>query len=275
MSPGMTETSSVPLAIEAAGLEPGQDVRRSGAGGRGPGRVAAARSAAERAVNRHSSPLGRDRSLAKIDSSRVWWCSPACWLAAGMVLMGLWQLRVYQNQGVEAAARRAAEPAVPLSAVAPAGPAVRDGYGRSVTFAGTYDPEHQLLLTVDGRHRPPSGRHPAAHRRRRRRWCVVRGIATETGSTPPTGRQEQVGVLLPSEEPRPDSGRRAIDPVRVAELAQTWPGPLVDGFVTLSAGDAERQGPGAGARSGCRRAAAGCATGRTPCSGGSSPASPW
>ena len=32
------------------------------------------------------------------------------------------------------------------------------------------------------------------------------------------------------------------DPVRVAELAQTWPGPLVDGFVTLSPGDAERQG---------------------------------
>ena len=30
---------------------------------------------------------------------------------------------------------------------------------------------------------------------------VVRGVATETGSTPPAGRQEQVGVLLPSEEP--------------------------------------------------------------------------
>ena len=52
-------------------------------------------------------------------------------VAAGMVLMGLWQLRVYQNQGAEAAARRAAEPAVPLSAVAPAGAAARDGYGRS------------------------------------------------------------------------------------------------------------------------------------------------
>ena len=77
-------------------------------------------------------------------------------VAAGMVLMGLWQLRVYQHQGAEAAARRAAEPAVPLSAVAPAGAAARDGYGRSVTFAGTYDPAHQQLLTVDGvtdRHR--------------------------------------------------------------------------------------------------------------------------
>ena len=29
---------------------------------------------------------------------------------------------------------------------------------------------------------------------------VVRGVATETGSTPPTGRQEEVGLLLPSED---------------------------------------------------------------------------
>ena len=69
---------------------------------------------------------------------------------------------------------------------------------------------------------------------------MVRGVATETGSTPPTGRQEEIGLLLPSEEPgQLDSGD---EPVRVAELAQSWPGPLVDGFVTLSAGDAESQG---------------------------------
>jgi hypothetical protein len=69
---------------------------------------------------------------------------------------------------------------------------------------------------------------------------VVRGVVEETGSTPPAGRQTEVGVLLPSEEPgQLDPGD---DPVRVAELAQSWPGPLVDGFVTLSAGDAESQG---------------------------------
>ena len=160
-------------------------------------------------------------------------------VAAGMVLMGLWQLRVYQNQGAEAAARRAAEPAVPLSAVAPAGAAARDGYGRSVTFAGTYDPAHQQLLTVDG----VTDRHRVVTLLRTDDGAgvvVVRGVATETGSTPPAVRQEQVGVLLPSEEPgQLDPGD---DPVRVAELAQTWPGPLVDGFVTLSPGDAERQG---------------------------------
>jgi cytochrome oxidase assembly protein ShyY1 len=160
-------------------------------------------------------------------------------LAAGMVLMGIWQLRVYQNQGAEAAARRAAEPAVPLSAVAPAGGAVRDGYGRSVTFAGTYDPAHQRLLTVDG----VTDRFRVVTLLRTDDGAgvvVVRGVATDTGSTPPAGRQEEVGVLLPSEEP--DQVGPEDDPVRVPELAQTWPGPLVDGFVILSAGDAESQG---------------------------------
>lgn len=160
-------------------------------------------------------------------------------LAAGMALMGIWQLRVYQNQGAEAAARRAAEPAVPLSAVAPVGGAVGDGYGRTVTFAGTYDPAHQKLLTVDG----VTDRFRVVTLLRTDDGAgvvVVRGVVTETGSTPPAGRQEQVGLLLPSEEPeRLDPG---TDPVRVSELAQTWPGPLVDGFVTLSAGEAERQG---------------------------------
>lgn len=160
-------------------------------------------------------------------------------LAVGMVLLGLWQLRVYQAQGAEAVARRLAEPAVPLASVAPAGSAVRDGYGRTVTLAGTYDRLHQRLLAVDG----VTDRHRVVTLLRTDEGAgvvVVRGVATETGSAPPKGRQEEVGVLLPSEE----AGRLGPgdDPVRVAELAQSWPGPLVDGFVTLSGGDAQSQG---------------------------------
>ena len=128
---------------------------------------------------------------------------------------------------------------MPLGSVAPAGAAVRDGYGRTVTFAGTYDPAHQRLLAVDG----VTDRHRVATLLRTDDGAgvvVVRGVATETGSTPPTGRQEEVGLLLPSEEPgQMESGDQ---PVRVAELVQTWPGPLVDGYVTLSAGDATSQG---------------------------------
>ena len=61
-------------------------------------------------------------------------------LAAGMVVMGYWQLEVFHNQGQEAAQRRASAPPIPLSSVTNVGAPVTDGYGRSVTFEGTYDP---------------------------------------------------------------------------------------------------------------------------------------
>ena len=112
VSPGMTETSSVPLAIEAAGWSLGKMCADLVRAGRGPARSALAavdrtRPARRRSVNRFKQAPGAAR----------WRLG----LAAGMVLMGLWQLRVYQHQGAEVAARRAAEPPVPLSAVAPAG----------------------------------------------------------------------------------------------------------------------------------------------------------
>ena len=160
-------------------------------------------------------------------------------LAAGMALMGIWQLRVYQNQGAEAAARRAAEPAVPLSAVAPVGGAVGDGYGRTVTFAGTYDPAHQKLLTVDGvtdRFRVVTLlRTDDGAGSGRGTWCGHRDGVDATGRPPGTGRP--AAALRGAGTAGPGT-----DPVRVSQLAQTWPGPLVDGFVTLSAGEAERQG---------------------------------
>ena len=162
-------------------------------------------------------------------------------LATLMVLMGLWQLRVYERQGANVAARRAAEPPVALGAVAPPGTKVGDGYGRSVSFAGRYEPEHQILVAdpdVTDRYRVVT----LLRQDDGSAVAVVRGIVTETSVAPPTGRQEQVGVLLPSEPaPDQDSGGTTTS-VRVTQLAQQWPGPLIDGFVTLSAADATAQG---------------------------------
>jgi len=163
-------------------------------------------------------------------------------LATLMVLMGLWQLRVYERQGANVAAQRAAEPPVALGAVAPPGTKVGDGYGRSVSFAGRYEPEHQILVAdpdVTDRYRVVT----LLRQDDGSAVAVVRGIVTETSvAAPPTGRQEQVGVLLPS-EPAPDSEPAGtITSVRVTQLAQQWPGPLIDGFVTLSAADATAQG---------------------------------
>jgi surfeit locus 1 family protein len=162
-------------------------------------------------------------------------------LAAVMVALGLWQLDVYQMQGEAAAAKRAAEPAVELRQVAPAGAAVRDGYGRSVIFTGTYLTQPQELIPLADRPgmlrvvtplRQPDGSVVA----------VVRGLMPDGGSAPeppppPSGLLTQTGILLPSDQPSPPTD----ESLRVPVLAQRWPGPLVDGFVVLSAADSRAQ----------------------------------
>ncbi len=177
-------------------------------------------------------------------------------LAAGMVTAGLWQLRVYQHQGVQAAARRAAEPPVPLTEVAPVGGPVRDGYGRTVTFHGSYEAAHQVLVPVTDRTdayrvvtllRQEDGSAVA----------VVRGVVTESrvvrGGRPPLTPPEvappleepqtQSGILLPSEEASAEPGEpEEMGAIRVPQLAQQWPGPLVEGFVTLAPAEANAQG---------------------------------
>ena len=165
-------------------------------------------------------------------------------LAAGMVTAGVWQLRVYQRQGADAAARRAAEPPVPLTEAAPVGAPVRDGYGRTVTFRGSYEAAHQVLLPVADRTdayrvvillRQGDGSGVA----------VVRGIVTESAAAPPApeGPQTQIGILLPSEVAVASPGApEDLGSVRVPQLAQRWPGPLVEGFVTLSPAEESAQG---------------------------------
>jgi surfeit locus 1 family protein len=163
-------------------------------------------------------------------------------LAAGMVIAGVWQLRVYQHQGAEAAARRAAAPPVPLTKVAPVGAPVRDGYGRTVTFRGSYEAAHQVLVPVADRTdayrvvtllRQDDGSAVA----------VVRGVVTESQAAPPppVGPQTSRGILLPSEQSA-RHGPEELGLVRVPQLAQQWPGPLVDGFVTLTPSEASAQG---------------------------------
>lgn len=163
-------------------------------------------------------------------------------LAAAMVVLGVWQLDVYRAQGQASAQRRAAEPPVALTAVAPPGVVVRDGYGRTVTVSGRYDPRLQLLVPTDGRYRVLTG----LRQDDGSVVAVVRGtVSTPSAGPPPIEPVSRTGVLLPSEEaadPGPPLPRDQVAVVRLASLAQTWPGPLVNGFVTLDAGGAALEG---------------------------------
>lgn len=165
-------------------------------------------------------------------------------LAGVMVVLGLWQLNVYHSQGESQSLARAAAPPLPLTQVAPAGAAVLDGYGRTVTLTGTYDPSLQLLVPlagVPGSYRVLTGMRQADDSV----VAVVRGVvAGPTPPPPPSGIQQATGILLPSEED--PSGRQVpsgqLSTVRLPTLAQEWPGPLVGGFVTVSAPDAAQNG---------------------------------
>lgn len=165
-------------------------------------------------------------------------------LAAVMVVLGFWQLEVYHRQGAAAAARRASAPPVPLNSVARPGAAATEGYGRSVAFDGSYDPALQLVVPMAdgaGRFRVLSGLRQADGSV----VAVVRGIvSTPSPPPPPGGLVHQIGVLLPTEEHMPDTDLPSgqIASVRLPALAQQWPGPLIDGYVTLSSADATGQG---------------------------------
>ncbi len=176
-----------------------------------------------------------------------------CVLAGGMALLGVWQLQVYARQGAEASASRASQPPVPLADVAPAASRVTDGYGLSVQTRGRYDPTLQVLVPAEsngpadtlGRLRVVTGLRQADGST----VAVVRGLVpggTTAAPAPPTGEVTQTGVLLPSEEAAdglPTTGGGTVLPsVRVPLLAQTWPGPMVDGFIVLSAADARAGG---------------------------------
>ena len=163
-------------------------------------------------------------------------------LAAGMVVAGIWQFSVYQRQGAEVAAARAAETPVPLASVARAGARVGDGYGRTVTARGTYEGENEVRVPVAERAdtfrvvtllRLDNGDAVA----------VVRGVVSGPAAPPaPVGPLDQAGVLVPSEDAVAPAGAGQLGSVRIAQLAQLWPGPLVDGFVVLTAADARAQG---------------------------------
>jgi surfeit locus 1 family protein len=165
-------------------------------------------------------------------------------VATGMGLAGVWQLQVYQRQGAEAAAARAAEPPVALVAVAPADAPVGDGYGRTVTASGSYEPAHQLRIPLaegTGQLRVVS----LLRTDDGRALAVVRGLVAGGSAPvppPPSGPQQIRGVLLPSEPATPPSGPDSLGTLRIPQLAQRWPGPLIEGFVALDAADARAQG---------------------------------
>lgn len=165
-------------------------------------------------------------------------------IAGVMVTLGLWQMRVFEDDGNADARLRAEQPALPLDRVAQPAQQTVDGYGRSVTFSGKYLPDRQLLIPVA--ERPGHVRVLTALERSDGSLVpVVRGEATSVDQVPPppSGVVAEQGLFLASEAPvEGEFGPTELGSVRLSVVAQRWTLPMVPGFVTLDATDSATQG---------------------------------
>lgn len=164
-----------------------------------------------------------------------------CLVAAVMMMLGLWQMHSYEESTRDVSAERAAEPPVELaSSVAESG-VIEDIYGHRVTFSGEFLPDYQVLVgdaspwrvatlfqLTDGRY-----------------VTVVRGAVEPDRETPgaPSGQQHLEGIFLASDKPQEGRGTEVADlpTLRLQELAQEWPSPLIGGYVTLPADESAAQ----------------------------------
>ncbi len=166
-------------------------------------------------------------------------------ICATMLVLGLWQMQVFEDKEDQTAAARAAQAPVPLLANITSDGRVGDIYGKRVTVEGRYLPAQQVLVVAeDGTARVLSAFQVGDGRV----LAVVRGTVASASAAipaPPAGQLTQTGLFLPSE----DSDTRtvpegALASVRLPALAQTWPQQLLAGFITLSASDSAAQGLG-------------------------------
>lgn len=165
-------------------------------------------------------------------------------VAGVMLLLGLWQMNSYQQSMTDVAAERAAQPPVPLAENVSAEGKVADIYGRRVTLSGNFMPARVLVgsqwpLRVAQAFRLDDGR-------------LIAVVAGTTGPDPVTIPSDGAAVDLTgiftsgdavSTDPVPaDAPAGTMASLRLQELVQAWPQPLIPGYVTLAEADANRLG---------------------------------
>ncbi len=167
-------------------------------------------------------------------------------LAAVMGVLGIWQMQVYRNDGGRALLARSQRAPVPLTDYSGSLDSIGRAYGLNVSATGRWLPAEQVLVGTGYPLRVATGFRLSNGQV----LVVVRGQvdAGQPVPPPPTGGQTLTGVLLAAESPAGPAatvaGSATVDSVRPEQLAQTWPGPLVAGFVTLSASESAQQGLG-------------------------------
>lgn len=167
-------------------------------------------------------------------------------ISGAMVLLGLWQMDVFRSQGRQTADDLARQPPVVLTSHL-TGTDASSVFGRQVRVTGTFLPAEQFHagsrypLRVVTAFQIENG--PVVP--------VVRGLRGRLAEAPapPPGTVTVTGVILPSENEPDRSGTPAQDlpddtipKIRLPQVAQSWPSPLMNGYITLGEADAKVQG---------------------------------
>lgn len=167
-----------------------------------------------------------------------------CVVAIAMMLLGLWQMDSYEESTRDVSAERAAEQPVSLAASVAEDGAIDDIYGHRVTLSGQFVPAYQVLVGESDPLRVAT----AFQLDDERYVVVVRGTVSPgvEPTAPPAGEQALEGIFLAPDKPGEGSASVSADlpTLRVQQLAQEWPSPLIGGYVTLSADDSAAQGLG-------------------------------
>lgn len=166
-------------------------------------------------------------------------------IAIVMMLLGLWQMGSYEASTRDTSAERAAQPPTPLADAVSSDGVVQDVYGMRVTFRGQYLPEYQVsvggesLWRVATAFRLVDGRYITVVRGALPSTDIERGVPA-----PPTGVLDAEGIFLAPDLPGPGGVATGADlaTLRIQELAQEWPSPLIAGYVTLPAQESAAQG---------------------------------
>lgn len=157
-----------------------------------------------------------------------------------MLVLGLWQMQVFVDQGNRSVTDRAAQTPIPLAEHVASDGEVGDTYGKQVIIEGAYLPDQTELVPTDG-----SWRVLAAFQVRDGRVLpVVRGLVDDPAAVPPppSGDRTETGLFLPGEGDVDGAAPGTLSSVRMPLLAQLWPQQLIPGFVTLGEADAAAHG---------------------------------
>lgn len=164
-------------------------------------------------------------------------------LAGVMLLLGLWQMSSFQRSVSDIASERAAAPPLPLAQNIHDDGTIEDIYGRQVQFSGQVVPGHDLLVGSEWPMRvvvpfEMSDGDVVA---------LILGLSDHPVAVTDAAPLDATGIFTAGDQagdltPPPDAPEGSMATLRLQELVQQWPQPMIAGYVTLNEEGAARFG---------------------------------